>query len=74
MRGVIEVAPIADIYADGLAGVELCGPNVRLIFYALTGGERVTAAKIVAPAGAFQGQLPELIAQARAGLEEMRVH
>jgi hypothetical protein len=46
----IEYVPIADVYADDLSHVEICGPNVRFVFcIEAAGGERVVVAKIVRP-------------------------
>jgi hypothetical protein len=74
LKDLIEVTPIADIYADGVACVELCGPNVRLIYYVVTGGEKVIVAKIVRPLESVKGMLLQMVAAARAGLQEMRTH
>jgi hypothetical protein len=55
-RPLVELMPISDIYADGIAEVESLGDNFRTIYYTYTRPydcdeaiERVVVAKIVRP-------------------------
>lgn len=68
---LIECGSVAVIYADGIAGVFISEPNVRLIYFEFKeiGGERVRCPviEIVRPLMSFQpGHLQRLIAQSRA--------
>ena len=44
-RGYVESVALTDIYADGIADVELLGDNVRLICFSHAGLEPGTNAK-----------------------------
>ena len=51
-RDYLESVALTDIYADGIADVELLGDNVRLIYFTWESGQKVMVAKIVGPLSA----------------------
>jgi len=62
---------ITDIYADELDSVEICGPNVRLIYVTYFNGEKQIVARIIRPMVALQhlavsdSRFAKLVLQAR---------
>lgn len=50
---IVEVSPIADIYADGIADVEILGENIRLTFFTWRGGEKIIVCRIVRPKNSY---------------------
>lgn len=54
---MVEIAPIADIYADDIGAIELIGENVRIVFYTEQNGEKVVCCKLVRPVKSVQGRL-----------------
>ena len=48
---------IPDIYADGIADVELLGPNIRIILFTWAAGQKIVVAKIVQPICSIKDRL-----------------
>jgi len=50
-----ETAPIADIYADGVADVELLGDgeNIRITFFTWSRGQKIVVCKLVRPTSSY---------------------
>jgi hypothetical protein len=55
MTDAVEMFPVPDIYADGIAEVEVLGDgaNIRLTFFTWRNGEKVIVARIVRPRSSF---------------------
>jgi hypothetical protein len=72
MSEIVEVMPVADVYADDLGAVELLGGgNVRLIWYAWCGPatdrSKVAVAKLILPIAAVTDErVLKLIAEQKA--------
>jgi hypothetical protein len=49
----VEMSPIPDIYADGIADVELLGDNIRLTFFTWRGGEKIIVCRLVRPKSSY---------------------
>ena len=65
---LVEGHPIKDIYADGVADVELlAGGNVRLILFTWERGQRVIVARIVQPQASISGQATAMLKKKLAG-------
>lgn len=60
-----ESVPISDIYADGLSHLEICGPNVRFVYFVWENGQKIVTAKIVKPISAIV-QIADMLNMARA--------
>lgn len=45
----IEPTGLSDIYADGIDRIDICGPNVRVVYFTWEGDKRVITAKIIRP-------------------------
>jgi hypothetical protein len=53
MTEAVEIFPVPDIYADGIAEVELLGENIRLTFFTWRNGEKIIVARMVRPRSSF---------------------
>jgi hypothetical protein len=53
MTDAVEIFPVPDIYADGIAEVEILGENIRLTFFTWRNGEKVIVARLVRPRSSF---------------------
>lgn len=70
MRAV-ENAAINDVYADGIERLDICGPNVRIVYYTWENGEKIITAKVVRPLATFNRRLEELVQEAKARSAEL---
>ncbi|RJO75449.1 MAG: hypothetical protein C4523_00005 [Myxococcales bacterium] len=63
-RQFIEAVPIPDVYADDIAYVDVCGPNVRIAYYTIEKGVCVICNKVVMPRLMIQpGRMLKMIAR-----------
>ena len=55
MTDAVEMFPVPDIYADGIAEVEILGDgvNIRLTFFTWRNGEKIIVARLVRPRSSF---------------------
>ena len=55
MTDAVEIFPVPDIYADGIAEVEILGDgvNIRLTFFTWRNGEKIIVARLVRPRSSF---------------------
>lgn len=68
----VEKAPIIDTYSDGIDHIEICGPNVRLVYFTWDGDEKVIVAKIIRPIEGLSMGFHPLLDQAMAREREKR--
>jgi hypothetical protein len=62
----IENAAVMDIYADGIERLDICGPNIRIVYFTWDNGQKIITAKVIRPLVTFNLMLEKLVNEAKA--------